>query len=426
MNIYKAILSDVWAISPEHASTYLPLVSAVLSGHHPTVQERPQVLSYADVQMAAPSASATVQQKKIAVVNMRGPLTKEDGLCSYGMESMNNMLQHIKNDASVGAVLLEMDTPGGQASYLPVFQNTLKNLGKPVVAYFNSLCASAGYAIASQCTEIYASCSTDQVGSIGTMMSFYDFRERFEKEGVKLHELYATESTEKNLRWRKALEGDYAPLTKELLDPFNKNFQNSVKAMRTITDEKAYQGKTYMASEAVSIGMIDGLKSKEECYQRLVELMETAAASSAPNMQTSNTYTAMSKHLQTVAAFLGYTGIEAKDNHVSMSVEDMEKIGEALARVPQSTANDTPSFDPTAMEERLTAISNSLDTLTASVQSQGESLSGLTGRVSNLEGQPAAPASATPAPSNEDDAPVVPAWADPNNPINKKISEDLK
>jgi len=426
MNIYKAILSDVWAISPEHASSYLPLVSAVLSGQQPQVQTRPEVLSVVHVQAAGSFAASGVSEtKKVAVLNMRGPLTKEDGLCAYGMESINNQLLQIKNDASIGGVLLEMDTPGGQASFLPVIQNTIKSMGKPVVAYFNSLCASAGYAIASQCTEIYASCSTDQVGSIGTMMSFMDFRERLEKEGVKLHELYATESTEKNLRWRKALDGDYDPMTKELLDPFNKNFQASVKAMRTITDDKAFKGKTYMAVDAVSIGMIDGLKSKEECIQRLAELMTSSAQQSAPNSQTSNTYT-MNKHLQTVAAFLGYTGIEAKDNHVSMSVEDMEKIGEALANIPQSTANDTPSFDATAMTEQLNAISASVDQVSQTVAAQHETLNALASRVQNLEGLPAAPASASPAPKSDDAPAAVNPWEDPNNPINKKIAEDLK
>jgi protease-4 len=418
MNLYRAILSEAWAISPEHAADYLPLVLNIIKGKQPEAMQRQEVLSYAAFSTSGSSSAAT--QQKIAVLNVRGVLMKEDGLCSYGMESMNNYLLQIKNDASVGGLLLEMDTPGGQASYMPVLQQTLKTLGKPVVAYFNSLCASAGYGLASQAKEIYASVPTDVVGSIGTYITLMDMRPYFEKEGIKLHEIYATDSTLKNGKFREVMEGNYKPIRSQLLDPLNKQFIQSVQSMREISDEKAYQGETFMASYAVEIGMIDGIKTKEECIQRLQELIESKSISS--QITQSKTNNSMSKNWKPVADLLGYEGIEAKDGHVSLSSEDMEKVANALAeRDPEAAAQAAAEATNAAnseLLEKITQLDAKITATSETVNAVNSSLEGFEKRLGVVEGSDGAAAASTTLPKNEGKTELDP-WEDPNHPLNQ-------
>ena len=40
---------------------------------------------------------------------------------------MNAILKEMINDASVGGILLDIDSPGGEASFTPVLGSTIKN-----------------------------------------------------------------------------------------------------------------------------------------------------------------------------------------------------------------------------------------------------------------------------------------------------------
>lgn len=421
MNLYRAILSETWAISPEHAADYLPLVLNVIKGKQPAQIERPEILSYAPFTVAG-SASSVENSKRIAIMNVRGVLLKEDGLCSYGMETMNDWLLQIKNDATVGGLFLEMDTPGGQASFLPILQQTIKTLGKPVVAYFNSVCASAGYGIASQANEIYASTPTDVVGSIGTMIQLMDMRSYFEKEGVKLHEIYASDSTLKNNKFRQVMEGNYTPIRTQLLDPLNEQFIASVKAMREITNDDAFKGETFMSSKAVEIGMIDGIKTKQEAIQRLQELIEESNTGGSSIAQQTNKINNMSKNWKPVAALLGYEGIESKDGHVSLSESDMTKLAEALDKAnPEAAAQAAQEATNAAnaeLMEKITSLDNKVTATQETVNGLQSSLSGFEQRLGVVEGADGSAPASTNLPKNEDQSDIDP-WDDPNNPVNQ-------
>jgi len=93
------------------------------------------------------------------------------------------------------------------------------------------------------------------------MMSFMDVKGYYEKEGIKLHTIYATESSDKNLAFQKALEGEYDMIREEELDPLARAFQAAVKANRSDKLNTAVKGilsgKTFFADQAKEYGLID-------------------------------------------------------------------------------------------------------------------------------------------------------------------------
>jgi signal peptide peptidase SppA len=425
LSLLNSITSGAWAIAPHLAVGYLPFVTTLLEGKDPSkmlpTQQKVDISykSSAKIKIQAGSSMSRSGQR-IAIMTIKGVLTKDDGMCSAGMLSMNRMLNNIINDPQVGGILLDIDSPGGEASYTPIFAETIKNSPKPIVTYTSRMMASAAYWIGSSAKEVYASHANDEVGSIGTMITLADLRSKLEKDGVKIVDIYATKSAEKNGIYKAFLDGDYELIQKEMLDPINEDFLSTIKSNREISDEKAFTGRIFRAVNAAENGMIDGIKSFDQVLTRLQDLVDAEQSRET----TPKTNTRMDKHIQTVANFLGHPSLESTDGHVSLSQEDIAKIGEKLA----ATNNAEPSANNSEEEEsanpELAEISQQLAEISAQNQALSESFESLNGRVDTIEGKsPAAQPSASAAPEETETDPesksTLHPWEDPNDPINK-------
>jgi protease-4 len=128
-------------------------------------------------------------QNKIAVITVDGIITSHDA-----DEAGNNMvdvieaqLDRAKDDKRVKAVLLKVDSPGGEVlasdeiyKDIRAFEDDSK---KPVICSMGSLAASGGYYISSGCRWIVANELT-LTGSIGVIMHGYNYRGLMDKVGV--------------------------------------------------------------------------------------------------------------------------------------------------------------------------------------------------------------------------------------------------
>jgi protease-4 len=126
---------------------------------------------------------------KIAVIDVVGMIS------GHNFDGDVNMVKLIKDqlslaaeDEDVKAVLLKVDSPGGEVlasddiyRYLEDFQ---KKSGKPVVASMGSLAASGGYYVSAPCQWIVANELTI-TGSIGVIMQGYNYRRLMDKVGLQ-------------------------------------------------------------------------------------------------------------------------------------------------------------------------------------------------------------------------------------------------
>lgn len=149
----------------------------------------------------------------------------------------------------------------------------IAGLQKPTVAWYNGTCASAAYYLACGADAIYASQKTDQVGSIGVMVRMANMDGHYEQMGVKIHEVYATQSTLKNESFLAARQGEYDILRERLLNPYAAQFISTVQEMRPqLEAAEAFQGRVYTTDEAIAIGMIDGMASREEAVAAIFSI----------------------------------------------------------------------------------------------------------------------------------------------------------
>lgn len=122
-------------------------------------------------------------------------LIRLDGLISYGgpSSSSENMVDDLKeafqqaaNDPKVKAIVLSVDSPGGEVTAGDTIYHALGKLSakKPVVIFMNSIGTSAAYYIA--CAGSWIMCSdTTFTGSIGVIISTLNYKELFGKIGLQ-------------------------------------------------------------------------------------------------------------------------------------------------------------------------------------------------------------------------------------------------
>jgi protease-4 len=124
---------------------------------------------------------------KIAVITMRGLISSSlPGTVTDSMvDDMRAALQQARDDSRVKAIVLEIDSPGGEVTASDAIYNALLKLRarKPVVVYMDSLAASGGYYVACGGKFLMAS-DTTITGSIGVIIQTLNYEQLFNKVGL--------------------------------------------------------------------------------------------------------------------------------------------------------------------------------------------------------------------------------------------------
>jgi protease-4 len=177
---------------------------------------------------------------KIAVIDVVG-LIFSDGLDRRGLgpvSQIRDQLARAAADDHVKAVVLRIDSPGGEAMAADEMNRLIlkfqSDCGKPVVASMGSVAASGGYYVAAPCRWIVANEMTI-TGSIGVILHGYNYRGLLDKVGVR-PDVY------KSGRFKDMLSGDKAEreitaeersMVQNLIDQTFKRFLAAVREGRT-------------------------------------------------------------------------------------------------------------------------------------------------------------------------------------------------
>lgn len=124
---------------------------------------------------------------QVAVVVAAGEISGgEQPAGSIGGESTAALLRQVRDDEDVKAVVLRVDSPGGEVFASEQIRREVEQLkaaGKPVVVSMGDLAASGGYWISMNADRIYADPSTI-TGSIGIFGLIPNFTRTLDKVGV--------------------------------------------------------------------------------------------------------------------------------------------------------------------------------------------------------------------------------------------------
>ena len=127
---------------------------------------------------------------KIARVDLEGIIasTEEGGLMGMavaGPDFIKRALEQALEDTDVKAVLLRVNSPGGEVTASDTIYAAVKKAAekKPVVVFMDSMAASGGYYVACGATKVVAA-ETTLTGSIGVIMESMSYHDLFDKVGL--------------------------------------------------------------------------------------------------------------------------------------------------------------------------------------------------------------------------------------------------
>ena len=269
--IMHAASTTPWAIVPEKLEAIFNLLTLRAEGGR---------VSDADIAIAAASnrrPSARVSGT-IAVIPVYGVLAQRMDMMTEmsggtSTESLAKAFDQAMSDPDVGAIVLDIDSPGGTVQGISELASKIASARgtKPIKAVSNSLCASAAYWIASACDDITVTPS-GAVGSIGVFMVHADTSGMDATDGVKYTMVSAGKyKTEAN---------QYEPLSAEAraslqaqVDQFYEMFVGAVAKNRGVSAsavKSGYgEGRVLLAKEAVKAGMADKVATLDQVLQSL-------------------------------------------------------------------------------------------------------------------------------------------------------------
>lgn len=282
----KSILSEPWAVSPTFADEITPRLESIFGKGRikPSPESKDSELppiELIDAYDESEGGEMVSQSGKVAKINIHGPVVHRAGMMEKmcGICSADTLAEWITScgeDKDISAIVLDMDTPGGQVSASDCVIDAIKEAkkSKPVWAYVNSCSASLGYWYASQCDKIVMSGNSSQVGSIGVVVRHVNREKQYKERGEKHSIILNTSSSEKQLlNDLQSINEATEPKVVQILDDIYADFSADVKAGRNLSSTDQFEGRMYRAKQAVELGLADSI----ETYSELINNITMAA-----------------------------------------------------------------------------------------------------------------------------------------------------
>ncbi|HEX4263579.1 MAG TPA: signal peptide peptidase SppA [Verrucomicrobiae bacterium] len=249
---------------------------------------------------------------KIAIIDVDGIITSSPiNQQGYSMvDIIKSQLDRAQDDRRVKAVILKVDSPGGEvlasdeiSEALKYFQDGKKSNGeelnrskaKPVIVSMGNLAASGGYYISAPCRYIVANKMT-LTGSIGVIMHGWNYRGLIDKLGV-------TPEVYKSGKFKDMMSGSREPgeippeehaMVQSLIDEVYGDFKQVVADGRDAAHKKNQDdgralvdnwtdyadGRVLSGTEALKLGFVDRLGN----FETAVESAKKIAAISEANL----------------------------------------------------------------------------------------------------------------------------------------------
>lgn len=217
-----------------------------------------------------------LQVPNIAVISILGTLVRRtgamdaaSGLTSYA--SISAQINAAINDPSVDAVLLDIDSPGGEAGGAFDLADEIVSARstKPIWAVANDDAFSAAYAIACSAERIYLT-RTGGVGSIGVIALHVDQTQRDALDGYRYTAIYAGDR-KNDLSPHLPLSNEASTALQTEVDRLYEMFVSTVATNRGLDAQavRDTQAGLFYAGDAIEAGFADAIGTADDALRAL-------------------------------------------------------------------------------------------------------------------------------------------------------------
>ena len=195
-----------------------------------------------------------------------------------GSDNMMELMQRVRNDKKIKAVVLRVNSGGGSALASEIIRRELeltRQSGKPVVVSMSSVAASGGYWMSLAADEIWAS-PTTITGSIGIYAALPTFEKSLDALGVHTDGIGTTR-----------LSGAFnltRPLNPQLADMLQRSIENGYQQfiqrvsegrdMDPLAVEKIAEGRVWVGETAHELGLVDYLGDLKDAIGSAAEMAQ--------------------------------------------------------------------------------------------------------------------------------------------------------
>ncbi len=213
---------------------------------------------------------------KIAVVYAQGEILYGEGDLNFiGQGSMIKALRKAREDKDVKAVVLRVNSPGGNALTSEIIWRELQltREEKPVVVSLSDIAASGGYYLAVGGDQILAE-PNSITGSIGVFITVPNMSGLSEKIGVNAEQV-GTHHFSMEYSFFEPMRADFREILRESIDDTYQTFLKRVSEGRGISMARAdslARGRVWSGREALDLGLVDALGGMPEALEKAAEL----------------------------------------------------------------------------------------------------------------------------------------------------------
>lgn len=285
--ILQAFTEYPWAILPAKLTALAEVVERHVRGEK-LMPEEIEARIHGASRPADRMVSTDSNVQKVAILPLFGSIFPRANLMTEmsgatSAERFGAQFDALVNDPDVGAIILDVNSPGGQVNGVAEAANRIFEARgkKPVVAVANHLMASAAYWIGSAADEIVVTPSAD-IGSIGVFSVHQDVSKALENDGVKV-------SIIKEGKYK--TEGNpYEPLADEARAAIQERVKESYDAFveavarhRGVAPDDVRngygEGRVVGSQRAIRLGMADRIETLDQTVNRLFNQMRGGSPS---------------------------------------------------------------------------------------------------------------------------------------------------
>ena len=203
----------------------------------------------------------------VAVIYADGEIVEGKGYDNIAGDRFVGIIDEVRKDASIKAVVLRVNSPGGSVLASIKIRTALDLLQKekPLVASFGDYAASGGYWISNGCQKIYAD-ETSITGSIGVFSMVPEFSKVTDKVGVHVESVSSNKHSDMYSLMRPFDAAETAYMQASIEDIYE-SFVNLVAEGRGMTPERVdeiAQGRVWLGSDALGIGLVDEIGTLQD------------------------------------------------------------------------------------------------------------------------------------------------------------------
>ena len=287
------------------------------------------ILDYAE--NVASTAKTYTTKDKIAIIYAQGEIGSGEGdVNEVGEGSMRRSLREARLDSQVKAIVLRIDSPGGDALTSDLIWREIENTKKvkPVIVSMGNLAASGGYYIACNATKIFAENNTI-TGSIGVFGLLPNFTQLTSKMGINSEQV-STNTNAADYSIFKPLTENYKAFAQEGVEKIYSTFVSRVAAGRKMTFPQVDaigQGRVWSGADALKIGLVDAIGGMDDALQYAAHLVKIK------DYKTQN-FPVYEKNFEDLLDGLGLPFLKSKESFIQAEIgEENYKVIQQIRRV---------------------------------------------------------------------------------------------